>query len=99
MVRKIKNQRKRPITLLDRFAVAFLSGVLAFLSGIAVWALMLIITLFALPFELVLWFTVVMAILGFLMAEGLLVTIFGKVWCLIYGLVMGEEPPRSQDGR
>jgi hypothetical protein len=87
-----------PVTLHDRFGIAFLSGVLAFLGGIAVWGLMFILTWFVLPFELVLWFTAVMAVLGFLMAESLLVTIFEKVWRLIYCLVMGEESPRSQGG-
>jgi uncharacterized RDD family membrane protein YckC len=83
MTRKIKYPpvSERPATLLDRFGMALLSGVLAFLSAFAIWTLIAIGRYgsgLVLPFEPVLWFTAVMAVLGFLTAESLLVTIFGK---------------------
>lgn len=93
MIHKRQSAGRRRITLLDRFDVAFLSGLLAFLSGVTIWALMFITAWLVLSFELVLWFAVLMSVLGFLMAESLLVAIFEKVWWLIYGLVGRKEPP------
>ena len=65
-------QIDKPATLLDRLGMAVLSAVIAFLTGLAIWALIAIGPYgsgFALPFGLVVWFTAVMAGLGFLTAE------------------------------
>ena len=89
-------QIDKPATLLDRLGMAVLSAVIAFLTGLAIWALIAIGPYgsgFALPFGLVVWFTAVMAGLGFLTAESLLVTIFGKVWFALHVLFSGQEPP------
>lgn len=100
MTRKIKYQleAEKPATLLDRFGMALLSGIVAFLSAFAIWALIAIGRYgsgLVLPFEPVLWFTAFMSGLGFLTAESLLVTIFGKVWYALYVLLAEEKPPKQ----
>lgn len=100
MILKARHQpeREKSATLLDRFGMAMLSGVLAFLSAFAIWALIAIGRYgsgLVLPFEPVLWFTAVMTGLGFLTAESLLVTIFGKVWYALYVLFAEEKPPNQ----
>jgi uncharacterized RDD family membrane protein YckC len=100
MSRRIKHQREKgkPATLLDRFGMALLSGLLAFLSAFAIWALIAIGRYgsgLVLPFGPVIWFTAAMAGLGFLTAESLLVTIFGKVWYALYVLLAEEKPPNQ----
>lgn len=71
--------------MFDRFAVAFLSAVLAFVSGTVIWGLLAGIDLGGafftwVPFTWVLWFTLLMATLGFLLLENYLVVIFEKLW-------------------
>lgn len=93
-----QSSRDTPTTLLDRLGMAILSGVLAFLSGIMIWGAIALGRYgggILLPFDFVLWFTAVMTVLGFLTAENLLVTIFGKVWYALYVLVAEEKPPKS----
>lgn len=89
--------KDRPATLLDRFGMAALSAILAFLSALAVWAVLAIGRSgggLVLPLEYILWFTAVMTVLGFLMAESLLVTIFGQLWYALYVLLTDDRPSK-----
>lgn len=75
---------EREGTLTDRLAVAFLSAVSALLLGGLVWiAVLLIAPEFAGPtvtsFRWVLGFTIVMAVLGFLLLDNLIVHVLATL--------------------
>ena len=89
--------KDKPATLLDRFGMAALSAILAFLSASAVWAVLAIGRSgggLVLPLEYILWFTAVMTVLGFFMAESLLVTIVGQLWYALYVLLTDDRPSK-----
>ena len=84
-----KKNTQAEITLIDRIAVAFLSGVFAFITGVVVW--FLLVASFGFEgkyifssFKLVIGFTVIMAVAGFLMLENFIATLFGHLWHGIY---------------
>jgi hypothetical protein len=76
-------------SLIDRFAVAFLSGLLTFVTSVVIWLFLAGInvvgeSIIILPFKWVHGFTLLMAILGFLKLENFLEKIYGWVWKAIY---------------
>lgn len=87
-----------PATILDRFAVAFLSAVLGFISGLIIWAGLAGlnhggVSFIVLPFTWVLWFTCIMALLGFFcwrifwkISTGIFGTAFYSYWVLIQNI-------------
>ena len=84
-----KNTTKEEITIIDRIAVAFLSGILAFITGFIIWFLLVI----AFEFEgkyvfsslkLVVGFAGVMSVAGFFKLENFLANLFGHLWHGIY---------------
>jgi len=86
---KNKRKTKEEITLIDRVAVAFLSGLLSLISGIILWFLFVAAIGFEgkyiySSFKLVFWFSGLMAIAGFLMLENFIANLFGHIWHGIY---------------
>ncbi len=86
---KTAKKPKEEITLIDRIAVAFLSGVVAFITGVIIW--FLLVTAFEFEgkyifssFKLVIGFTGIMAIAGFFMLENFIANLFGHLWHGIY---------------
>ncbi len=84
-----RNKSQEKHTLTDRFAVAFLSAVFSFITGLIIWFLFVVAYEFKGPyifssFKLVYGFTVIMSFLGFLRVENFLATIFGHLWHAIY---------------
>ncbi|MGZ3853843.1 MAG: hypothetical protein ACXVBX_13690 [Flavisolibacter sp.] len=88
MCLKRKISRHQPITLIDRLGIAFLSGLIAFLSAGFLWLALAglnragtqIVILPAWPIG---WFTGIMAALGFMDVDDFLVKAFGKLWRFI----------------
>ncbi len=86
---------KERFKLIDRLAVSFLSAILAFITGLIIWlsvisiSIVYRITIDGGSFVLVLYFTAVMAIIGFFMMENIMVNIFGKIWNFVYKLMRG----------
>lgn len=77
----------------DRCALAFLSALMAFLSGTLLWLVLFYLLGLrgglAIPtasFYLVWLFTIVMALLGFLRKENLGLSVLGKIWQVLYGI-------------
>ncbi len=86
------------ITLLDRFAIAFASSVLAFITGLIVWLVLAgsnlaIVTVVVLPFKWVIGFTLVMALIGFFMLENFLINIYARLWSGVC-YVLGVDPKK-----
>lgn len=82
------------VTLFDRLAVAFLSGLLAFLTAGLLWLALAGINqagtrIVFLLISAIWWFTGIMAALGFFNVENFLVEVFGKLWRFIKILVVG----------
>lgn len=86
---KSKKNTNEEITIIDRIAVAFLSGVFAFFTGVIVWFLLVASFEFEgkyifSSFKLVIGFAGIMAIAGFLMLENFIANLFGHLWHGIY---------------
>ncbi|MCG8535065.1 MAG: hypothetical protein MI808_08205 [Pseudomonadales bacterium] len=67
-------------TIIDRFAIAFLSAVTAFITASIIWAMVGFLLgqanlISYWPFNAVIIFTVIMAVLGFLVQSNLIATI------------------------
>jgi len=80
--------------MFDRLAVAFLSGLLAFLTAGLLWLVLAGINqagthIVFLPISAIWWFTGIMAVLGFFNVENFLAEVFGKLWRFIMILVAG----------
>ena len=91
---KYKAKLEEKVKLIDRFAIAFFSGVLAFFTALVVWAILAGANLggafvVALSFKWVFGFTLFMSLLGFFLLENLLVNIYGYIWraiCYVFGV-------------
>ena len=86
---KNKRKSKEDIRLMDRVAVAFLSGILALFSGFIIWFLLVASFNFEgkyifSSFKWVIGFAGIMAIAGFFMLENWIANLFGRVWHFIY---------------
>jgi hypothetical protein len=84
--RKISSHQ--PVTLIDRLGMAFLSGLIAFLSAGFLWLALAGlnragIQIVILPAWPIGWFTGIMAALGFMGVDNFLVKAFGKLWRFI----------------
>lgn len=90
---KYKAKPEEKTKLIDRFAIAFGSGVLAFFTALVIGAILAGVNLggafvVVLSFKWVLVFTLFMSLLGFFLLENLLVNIFGYIWraiCYVFG--------------
>jgi hypothetical protein len=87
-----KTPRDESITLIDRLAIAFLSGLLAFLTAGLLWLALAGINkagthIVFLPVSAIWWFTGIMTTLGFFNVENFLAEVFGKLWQFIKLLV------------
>lgn len=75
----------KPTTLIDRFGMAALSGLLTFVSVLVLWLLVVFaFGVTAIPFEIVLWLSGIMTVLGFVLAETVVVSVLSKLWEAIY---------------
>ena len=86
---KRKKSTNEEITIIDRLAVAFLSGLLAFITGFIIWFLLVASFDFEGKYifsslKLVVGFTGVMSIAGFFMLENFLADLFGHLWHGVY---------------
>ena len=93
---KSRQTTEEKYTLLDRFAVAFLSAALAIVTGILVWGVIAGFniggaSIIILPFKIVLGFSIFMGVLGFFKLENYLVTIYGYIWSIL-SYVLGINP-------
>jgi hypothetical protein len=80
----MKTPQKDPIKLIDRFAVAFLSGLFAFVTAGILWFALAGINrgsnqIVILPINTIWWFTGIMTLLGFFLVENILVGVLDKV--------------------
>ncbi|MES9980873.1 MAG: hypothetical protein ABW115_04860 [Candidatus Thiodiazotropha sp. 6PLUC6] len=80
---------EKDTSLLDRLALGFLNAILGFLTGLILW--LGINSLFSqgdywLPFESVIWFTLIMALLGMFVHDALLSTFYARVWHFLFTL-------------
>ncbi len=88
-----KKAQDEPVALIDRFAVAFLSGVFAFITGCVLWLMLVAVfnrrghSVLLIPFDFIWWFTGVMTFLGFLLVENFLADVIGKIWQFIYAFL------------
>jgi hypothetical protein len=87
-MRPKKISSHEPITLIDRLGMAFLSGLIAFLSAGFLWLALAGlnragIQIVILPAWAIGWFTGIMAALGFIGVDNFLVKAFGKLWRFI----------------
>jgi len=74
------------ITIFDRFALAFLNACIALPTGVLLWAALngLPWTILPwLPAVSILWFTLVVTIIGAVTNNNLLINFYGKVWHLL----------------
>lgn len=86
---KHKRNTKEKISFIDRIAVAFLSGVFGFFSGVVVWFLLAAAYEFEgqyilSSFKLVIGFAGIMAVSGFFMLENFIANFFGHLWHAIF---------------
>jgi FtsH-binding integral membrane protein len=80
--------RRSTSNLFDRVAIAFGSGLLAFVSGCLCWLTFAAfnrsaVTIAFLPPAWLWWFAAVMAVLGFMRMENLIAEVLRKTWRLI----------------
>jgi Na+/alanine symporter len=76
----------RDTTLLDRLALGFFNAILSFFTGLVVWlGINGLISSQSLvfPFEAVLWFTLLMALLGMFVHDALLTILYARIWRLL----------------
>ena len=76
---------KEYLTFYDRLMISLISGVTAFSTSVFAWLLVIYIDLPILPvdyvpFSIVIWFSVVMAIFGFLLLDNIVLNILSKIW-------------------
>ena len=91
---KYKEKPEEKAKLIDRFAIAFFSAVLAFITALVIWAILAGANIgsafvVALSFKWVLGFTLFMSLLGFFLLENLLVNIYAYIWrviCYVFGI-------------
>ncbi len=87
---KYKKSHEEDYTLIDRIAVAFLAGLLAFVTGILLCVFLAGFTTSAgqsiiIPsYRWIVGFTLIMAVLGFFKLENYLVNFYGYIWNLLY---------------
>ena len=94
-----RKQTHEKATFIDRLAIAFLSAVVAFITALIVWVVLAGLnigatSIFSFHFNWVLGFTLLMALLGFLMLENVLVNIFSYIWhglCYALGISPKEK--------
>lgn len=90
----MKKPAVQAATFLDRVAIAFLSGFIVLITAVPLWIIFAGLNLsatpiFIFPLSAIGWFTGLMAVLGFLRAENLLLEIYGRLWRFMKGLVSG----------
>ncbi len=91
---KFKRKPEEKAKLIDRFAIAFFSAVLAFITAFVIWAILVGAFIVALSFKWVLSFTLFMSVLGFLLLENFLISIYGYIWraiCYAFGVYPGNK--------
>ncbi|MEJ2621085.1 MAG: hypothetical protein P8163_12700 [Candidatus Thiodiazotropha sp.] len=72
--------------LLDRLALGFFNAIVGFLTGLVVWLAINGIILsqsVVFPFKAVLWFSLLMALLGMFVHDALLTTLYARIWRLL----------------
>lgn len=79
---KHKQNLQEKVTFIDRISVAFLSAVLSFVTGLVVWFLAVAALSFEGPyifssFKLVIGFTIIMTLAGFLMLQNIVANLLG----------------------
>ena len=80
---------KEKTTLVDRIAVALLSGLISFITALIIWFLFVAVLDFEGPyiyssFKLVVGFTIIMSVLGFLLLENFIASLLGRLWHFIF---------------
>ena len=84
MYKRRRKIEKEDATFIDRVAIAFFSGVATFFSGMLLWGLFVVFSHgeeFILGlFKYVVWFSVAMAFLGFLLLENIIIEILAFLW-------------------
>jgi len=90
----MKNHKFGQIKLIDRFALAFLSGFTSFLTAAICWAIISMVAILgfdkaAVSFAPVYLFAAVMAILGFLNGTNIVLNILFKIWQVLLKAVQG----------
>ena len=87
MCKGIKKGQPEKVKLIDRIAVAVFSGLAAFVSGMLLWTPLFLISrgeeFVLVLFKVVLGFTIIMTVLGFMMMENLIVKIFSSLWKIL----------------
>ena len=84
------DKNNKSANLFDRLAIAFLSAILAFITGIIIWVVVIFLShgaffdFYSGAFRIVLYFTGLMAVLGFLMMQNILIDLFGVVWKYVF---------------
>jgi putative Mn2+ efflux pump MntP len=86
-------------TFTDRLAIAFLSGIISFITALIVWMVLAGLnigatSMFSFHFNWVIGFTLLMALLGLLMLENVLVNLFSYIWqgiCYALGINPKEK--------
>ncbi|MES9865634.1 MAG: hypothetical protein ABW157_09875 [Candidatus Thiodiazotropha sp. LLP2] len=74
---------EKETSLQDRLALGLLNAILGFLTGLILWLAInsfLLVGDYWLPFDIVLWFTLIMVLLGMFVHDALLTTFYSKIW-------------------
>ncbi|MEQ1738857.1 MAG: hypothetical protein ABL884_03035 [Methyloglobulus sp.] len=84
----MKTPQNDPIKLIDRFSVAFLAGLFAFLTVGILWLALAGFyrgsnSIVFLPVSVIWWLTGIMTFLGFFLVENFLINVFDQLWKII----------------
>ena len=77
---------EKEISIQDRLVLGVLNGVLGLPTGFVLWLLLngfLLLEELWLPLEAVLWFALVMAILGMFLHDAVLSAFYGRLWAML----------------
>ncbi|MCG7913923.1 MAG: hypothetical protein JAY71_08635 [Candidatus Thiodiazotropha weberae] len=70
-------------TMIDRLALGLFNAIVGFITGLILWLAinsLFISSTTLIPFEAVLWFTLITAILGMIVHDALLTTFYLRIW-------------------
>jgi hypothetical protein len=87
----VRKQANPNSSLIDRFAVAFLSSLVCFLSCLAIWFIAFAMFAYIIPIKLIMVISLFSALLGFLSLENVVLKILAPIWHAIDDVFNSHE--------